>query len=184
MAYSPAIHEAQGVVNIVLAGTVNAGDLLGYSSGWKRADADARIPARLVAMQTGASGDTIPACVSGVLVDLDAPYTAGDPQYLSATAGEHTATIPAVSSTLTLLQRIGVAVTTEKVVFDLTPRGPHYLRATAAVNPASAATDAIADLAVTVTGVLATDYVQALPPADIESGLVVHAGDTVATPVD
>ena len=55
---------------------------------------------------------------------------------------------------------------------------------TAAVDPASALTDTIADLSVTVTGVETTDLVEAIPPADLEAGVVpilcrVSAANTV-----
>ena len=43
---------------------------------------------------------------------------------------------------------------------------------TASVDPASAATDAIADLAVTVTGVVAGDIIIPVPAADVESGVI------------
>lgn len=42
---------------------------------------------------------------------------------------------------------------------------------TATVNPASLATGTSNDTAVTVTGVLTTDYVQAIPPAALEAGI-------------
>lgn len=47
---------------------------------------------------------------------------------------------------------------------------------TAAVNPASMATDAVSSLAVTVTGVLATDVLLSIQPAAaLEAGLVVQS---------
>ena len=101
--------------------------------------------------------------------------TAGADQYLSATTGAMTATIPAISTTLTILQRIGRAISTSEVRFNLNRRGPTHLRAKASVDPANAASDAIADLGVTITGVLATDYVQAYPSATIEAGVVLAA---------
>lgn len=43
------------------------------------------------------------------------------------------------------------------------------------VDPSSLATDAIADNQVTVAGLLSTDIVVAIPPADLEAGLVVQS---------
>lgn len=43
---------------------------------------------------------------------------------------------------------------------------------TATVNPASATTDTIQNVVVTVNGVSATDIVRAIPPTDLESGVV------------
>jgi hypothetical protein len=152
MAYTPVVMSASGVTKLTLAAGCRPGRpdrLLGWLV---KADADGRIPAQYLAMKAGAIGDDIPVCSSGVLYDQDAPYTAGADEYLSATAGAHTETKPAISATLTIVQRIGVALTTDTITFDLRRTGPLFLRATAAVDPASALTDAIADLAVTVTG--------------------------------
>jgi hypothetical protein len=46
---------------------------------------------------------------------------------------------------------------------------------TAAVDPASIATDAIANTAVTVTGVVTADRITAIPPNDLEAGLVMQS---------
>ena len=79
----------EGVVELVLAGDVGPQELIGYSSGWKRADADAatNIYAQYIAMQGGVSGDKIKACKKCLLFDEDAPYTANAAYYLSGTAG-------------------------------------------------------------------------------------------------
>lgn len=58
------------------------------------------------------------------------------------------------------------------------------LEYTAAVNPASAATDTVQDVTITVTGVVTTDKIVAIAPDDLEAGLVpikawVSAADTV-----
>jgi hypothetical protein len=56
-------------VKITLSGTVVTGDILGYSSGWKRALATTgtAIQGLLIAMENGVSGDEISACRGCVL---------------------------------------------------------------------------------------------------------------------
>jgi len=177
----PVILNAEGVARLTLktAVTAKVGDLIGHDgTDWVLADADGRIPATFMAMQYGVA-EAIAVCRGGVLFDSDAPYTAGNDQYLSATAGAHTATIPAVTTTLTILQRIGKALTTSEMAFSLVPRGPTVLRASAAVNPASGATDTVQNLAVTITGILSTDYVYPHPPALVQG--VVFVGPAVPT---
>ena len=57
------IEQGEGTVKITLAETCKAGDILGYSSGWKRALATTgtAIQGRLVAGEDGTSGDEITA---------------------------------------------------------------------------------------------------------------------------
>ncbi len=57
------IEQGEGLVKITLAEACKAGDVLGYSSGWKRALATVgtAIQGRLVAGEDGASGDVITA---------------------------------------------------------------------------------------------------------------------------
>lgn len=54
----------------------------------------------------------------------------------------------------------------------------------ASVNPASLAAGAVANTAITIAGILSTDLVVAIPPVDLEAGLVpqgvnVSAADTL-----
>lgn len=120
MAYAPTILNAIGVGKITLkAGvTVSKGDLLGYSSGWTKADSDGGIAAKLVAMENGDGDDTnggaiINACHACTIEDLDAPFTEGADQYLSNTAGAYTESV--------LSQRIGRALSTTVAVFQMQP---------------------------------------------------------------
>jgi len=157
----PAILSASGTTRITLGATVSAkvGDLIGHDgTNYVLADADLRVPARFMAMETVAVGAAIAVCESGVLFDSDAPYTAGASQYLSATAGAHGA-IPAISATLTLLQRVGHATTTDTLVFNLSRILPVLLRAQVAYDPASLATVLARSDALALTGILATDIV-------------------------
>ncbi len=57
------IEQGSGLVKVTLAEACRAGDILGYSSGWKRALATVgtAIQGRLVAGEDGASGDVITA---------------------------------------------------------------------------------------------------------------------------
>jgi hypothetical protein len=114
----PTVIEARGVVEVGLGSSVSVavGDLLGFNgTDWVKADSDAGVAAELMAMvSTSSNGLTIPACKGGVLFDSDAPYTLGAEQYLGDTAGAHAATAG--------LQRIGRAISTSLLAFDLAPR--------------------------------------------------------------
>jgi hypothetical protein len=179
----PTIVDAQGVTRLTLKSTltVSVGDLLGFDgTDWVKADADARIPAEFMAMvSTVDAGLEVPVCRAGILFDSDAPYTKGATQYLSATAGAHTATIPAMSSTLTIIQRVGLALSTSEMSFDLTKRGPTYLRAQVTKDVASLNATTAATETATVTGLLAADVVRPGPHAPLtgtgwDTGLVVQ----------
>ncbi len=98
---------------IHLAGTVEVGDMLGYSSGWKQALATTpnQIIARLVAGQAGKSGDYIiayPIAVIGGLTGM----TQGGSIYSeeSTLAGQITTTAP--STTGDVNAPIGISLTT------------------------------------------------------------------------
>lgn len=71
------IKDASGKCRITLAGTVSAGDILGYSSGWKRALATVgtAIQGKLVALESGVSGDEIVAALQAHI----AGFTGGTP---------------------------------------------------------------------------------------------------------
>src|SRR5438093_6660127 len=113
MASLPTILNAASISRVTLKATVscNVGDLIGFDgTDWVLADADARIPAEFIAMESVSAGSSVAVCQAGVLFDADAPYTAGSSYYLSTTGGAHTATLPEASATLTALQRIGEAL--------------------------------------------------------------------------
>lgn len=74
-------------IPVTLSGTVYPGDVVGYSSGWKQADADGGIRADFVAVEQGDSGDKVTVAVRA-LVDGYTDGTAGDQLYVSNTAGE------------------------------------------------------------------------------------------------
>lgn len=121
----PIIKDAQGIVDLIIASAcqVDSGDLIGYSSGWKRADADAatNIYAQFVAMETlyGDGVKTIKACKRCTIYDADAPFTADTAQYTSGTAGAMTETRPATDNDM--IQVVGRSVDTYNVVIDIQP---------------------------------------------------------------
>lgn len=96
-------------VKITLAEACAKGDLLGYSSGWKLADANNSIYAELVAGEVGAIGDVITAFRGAVLNGFSGA-TAGGLAYLSDTAGDYAA------SAGTVQQVVGVFTAADEAV--------------------------------------------------------------------
>lgn len=94
------IENAGGPVRITLAEAVVAGDILGYSSGWKRtlATVGSVIQGRLVAGEDGASGDVITAYRRAVVGGYSGG-TAGNPVYVAEGTdyGKVTETAPSTS---------------------------------------------------------------------------------------
>ncbi len=94
------IEQGEGLVKITLAEACKAGDILGYSSGWKRALATAgtAIQGRLVAGEDGASGDEITAYRRAVVSGYSGG-TAGGTIYVAEGTdyGRITATKPTTS---------------------------------------------------------------------------------------
>ena len=78
------IEQGEGLVKVTLAEDVKAGDVLGYSSGWKRALATVgtAIQGRLVAGEDGANGDVVTAYRRAVVRGYSGG-TAGNPVYVA-----------------------------------------------------------------------------------------------------
>ena len=78
------IEQGEGLVKITLAENCKAGDILGYSSGWKRALATVgtAIQGRLVAGEDGASSDVITAYRRAVVSGYSGG-TPGNPVYVA-----------------------------------------------------------------------------------------------------
>ncbi len=78
------IEQGEGLVRITLAEGCKAGDILGYSSGWKKALATVgtAIQGRLVAGEDGASGNVITAYRRAVVGDYSGG-TAGNAAYVA-----------------------------------------------------------------------------------------------------
>ena len=183
-----AILQAAGVTRVTLgtAVTCACGDLLGWDgTQWTQAKADTRIPAQFMAMEAQlTAGGVVDVCQEGVLQDTLAPFTLGADLYLATTAGG-LAALPAISATLTIMQRVGKAVATDTVTFDLAQRGPHEMRANVTYDPASlAAITARSDTA-TLTGLLTTDLVtraagSVLTGTGWDTGLIIQNMDASA----
>jgi hypothetical protein len=94
------IEQGEGLVKVTLAEACKAGDILGYSSGWKRALATVgtAIQGRLVVGEDGASGDEITAYRRAVVSGYSGG-TAGDAVYVAEGTdhGKITETIPTTS---------------------------------------------------------------------------------------
>ena len=109
------IEQGEGLVKITLAEGVKAGDILGYSSGWKRALATVgtAIQGRLVAGEDGASGDVITAYRRAVVGDY-AGGTAGNPVYVAEGTdyGKITETKPTTSGDCDTIIGYTVSATT------------------------------------------------------------------------
>jgi hypothetical protein len=85
------VQSADTPINIVLAGTVYAGDPVGFNgTGWVEAigSATAPIAAQLFALEDGVTEGTIAAARRIVIVEGLAGATLGDMLFLSATAGK------------------------------------------------------------------------------------------------
>ena len=94
------IEQGEGLVKVTLAEACKAGDILGYSSGWKRALAivGTAIQGRLVAGEDGASSDEITAYRRAVVSGYSGG-TAGNAVYIAEGTdyGEVTETKPTTS---------------------------------------------------------------------------------------
>lgn len=105
------IQQGIAPVKITLAEACKAGDLLGYSSGWKKADADNSIYAELVAATGGASGDEITAYRAARVSGLTG-MTAGGAVYLSDTAGGYS------ESAGTVGQVVGISLSASEMMIS------------------------------------------------------------------
>lgn len=114
MASEPRVMYAERIADLTLNGLVKKGDLLAHDgTGWVQADASdaaTNLYAQYLAMQGGSSGNVITGCKYCVLSDADAPYTANQTLYTSATAGAHTATRPTTGADV--IQVVGRTLST------------------------------------------------------------------------
>jgi hypothetical protein len=108
---------------VTLAEDCKAGDILGYSAGWKRALAavGSVIPGRLVALRTGLSGEDVPVSADPVVGGYTGA-TIGSPVYVdeSTNNGKVTQTAPSTSGDANTI--IGVALSATEVQFFLNSR--------------------------------------------------------------
>ena len=108
---------------VTLAEACVRGDVLGYSSGWKRALATTgtAIQGRLVALQDGAIGDVIPVSPNPVVSGYTGA-TAGNYVYVAegSDSGQITETAPSTTGDCDTI--IGIALSATKVLFFLNAR--------------------------------------------------------------
>ena len=108
---------------VTLAEACKVGDVLGYSSGWKRALATTGsvIQGRVVALRGGASGDVIPVSANPVVGGYTGA-TPGNYVYVAEGSdnGKVTETAPTDSSDADTI--IGIALSATEVLFFLNSR--------------------------------------------------------------
>jgi hypothetical protein len=114
------VSPGPAAATVTLAGTVSEGDVIGYSTGWKRALATVSsvISPQLIALKAGVTGDVIP--VSPVCVVTG--YTGGTPGGLIYCAegtdnGKVTDTAPSTSGDVKTV--IGVLLSATTIAFNL-----------------------------------------------------------------
>ena len=140
----PYVRQARGIFSMTYGSTaVTAGDLLYFDgTDWELADAsDNTTFAEAIAVSSYASGEVGNACLSCVVVDIDAPYTQGSTYYLSETAGANTSTRPTTAASLR--QVVGFGLSTSEL--RLEPSAPYEVHAVYRVFSAVAA-EAVAAL--------------------------------------
>ncbi len=105
---------------ITLGEACEVGDILGYSSGWKRALATTgtAIQGRLVALRSGASGDVIPVATEAVISGVSGATT-GSPVYVAegTSYGETTQTAPTTTGDVNV--PIGLALSDTVILVKL-----------------------------------------------------------------
>ena len=108
---------------VTLAEACKVGDVLGYSSGWKRALATTGsvIQGRVVALRGGASGDVIPVSANPVVGGYTGA-TPGNYVYVAEGTdnGKITETAPTTTGDCNVI--IGVALSATEVLFFLNSR--------------------------------------------------------------
>lgn len=128
MASDPFVRQARGVFTGTVGSTdINAGDLVYFDgTDWELADADDETKfAEAVCVNNVVSAEVGAFCRSCIIVDIDAPFTQGDQHYLSATAGDNTATRPTGANNL--VQTVGFALSTSELYMDIRPEYELYV---------------------------------------------------------
>jgi len=113
----------QFTVTMKAANSCKRGDILGYSSGWVKADADVGagpLYGQCIALNDAGGGDPVSVARKALVYDIDAPYTAQTVQYLSGTAGGHTETRPG-AGVGNLMQVIGYSYDTYYAMLECVP---------------------------------------------------------------
>jgi len=108
---------------VTLAEACQVGDVLGYSSGWKRALATTGsvIQGRLIALRKGASGERVPVSANPVVGGYSGAIPGGYVYAAEGTdSGKITQTAPTTSGDANTI--IGIALTDTEVMFFLNSR--------------------------------------------------------------
>jgi len=131
----PILENCEGIVDLVAksATTIDKGDLIGYSSGWVRANSyavpgasvTATIPAQYIAMESISAAradgtNSIKACRKATMYDADAAFTAESPLYLYG-AATATGGITHTRNTVAgyLVQVVGRAISTTRAILAI-----------------------------------------------------------------
>ena len=112
----PIVRRARGVfIGTVGSTAMVAGDAVYFDgTDWELADADDNTKfAEAFSTQSFASGVVGTFCTECIIEDTDAPYTQGNTLYLSATAGDITATRPTGANNL--MQVLGFSISASEV---------------------------------------------------------------------
>ncbi len=121
---------------ITLGEACQVGDVLGYSSGWKRALATSGsvIQGRLVALQSGKNGETIEASPNPTVSGI-AGATAGGYIYVAEGSdyGKTTQTVPSTTGDANTI--IGIALTATEVLFFLNTRDDSLAGTGTSIDP-------------------------------------------------
>jgi hypothetical protein len=112
----PYVRQARNVFTGTVGSTdMTAGDPVYFDgTDWELADADDNTKyAEAIAVNSCDSGEVGSFCTSGIIVDIDAPYTQGAAQFLSTTAGDITETRPTGANNLS--QVLGFGLSTSEI---------------------------------------------------------------------
>ncbi len=160
--------QGRDPVRLTLAGTVYTGDPIGYNSGWVQADGNGTYYAEFVAGQCGGAGDVITAYRSAVVQGMTG-MTAGNPIYLSDTAGKYS------ESTGTSQQVVGISISATEAVI-----GPLFTGTITNANIASGAAIAWDKMANVTAGRMIVGNASNVPTAVAISGDISMGNDGTA----
>jgi hypothetical protein len=107
------ILEAWGRFEVTAGAAFEKGDLVGYSSGWVLADANAGVPAQAIALRDAASGEEHVPLARGAVVEGPTGAAPGGAVYASDTAGDTSQTASTTSE-----QKVGVALSATRVLIE------------------------------------------------------------------
>jgi len=166
--------EGWGKRKVTLATLAQVGDPIGYSSGWKQADANASIPAEYVAGEDGEVGDEITLYLLAIVRGFTGG-TAGAKLYLSDTAGRYS------DASGSDVQRVGQMLTDTEALIAPLGQEVHSVRGKQVDLDFGAATD---DEVILRPGRAITVIAARLVYEGATTGTVAGGNITVGTAVD